>query len=923
MNDPDHRFELLVSDVPAPLLVTAFRGREAMNETYRFDLDARVEGIESAALDAVLVELGSFGVSATFRVHDAMGTVRTVHGVISRARTHRAGRDATVQLRLVPRLALLEHTRRSRVFQRLTLRQIVEEVVRPLGIPSEWRLLHDPGPREYTVQYRETDLEFVARILADEGIAYAFEHRPEEDREILALVDDASLLQPIDGAPLLPVVSDSSLAPTRDALTTLDRAVRTRPRTVAGTQFDFLHPSHRVEQIAGAREAREARGELSTNRHPHGEIHEHDEGSATALEPNRAGVRIEQAQRGREDWRGTSRCDRLVPGRWFATDGAPVELVVTEVVHRGALPEYVERARASGAGRRGSAEAAGRDRGVPDVYSNALRAEPRSRLPRPEAPRRPVCQFVETATVVGPAGSEIHTDEHGRVRVQFHWDLDGQRDERSSCFVRCAQAWSGVAWGTQFIPRVGMEVVVTFVGGDPDRPLVLTTVPNVEHPLPFPLPHAKTKSGIRTNTSRGGGGYNELSFEDRSGFEMVHLRAERDLDVLVQRDASENVLGNATRVVTGLSTDVVQGTRVESTQGSQFVDVLGSQSVGVGGSVSRTTGEALVETVHRGASTFVSEGRTAVVGGTDATLVGVDRAQAVGRGALEAIQEDALTAVGGSATLIVGSDATADVGGALTLVVTGSTSILADGGLTIECGDSVIEVKKDKIRLASKKLELVATDEISLTCGGSTLALDGDVKLTGGEVSLTSAGASVVLDANLTAKAGGIAFNSGGGASSSSDSDPSRPPDTERKFHVSLFVGEDIDYRPEGAIVVRDASGAELRRISLDAASSNVGGHYLFELHPDDFPDPVTVTFEGPRGVRHLGGPYALGDVVRHLSRARHGVVEGLMARRGRLDPEGAARERPERGGVDLRQQPRRPERPAAHLTSEIMGEDE
>jgi type VI secretion system secreted protein VgrG len=148
---------------------------------------------------------------------------------------------------------------------------------------------------------------------------------------------------------------------------------------------------------------------------------------------------------------------------------------------------------------------------------------------------------IQTATVVGPPGEEIHVDFHARIKVQFHWDRQGRRDDKSSCWMRSAHNWSGPHWGFQFVPRVGMEVVVQFLEGDPDRPLVTGCVYNGENHSPYGLPGEKTRSAIRTQSTPGGGGYNELRFEDKAGQEEVYLRAQKDLNEWVLHDQGTKV----------------------------------------------------------------------------------------------------------------------------------------------------------------------------------------------------------------------------------------------------------------------------------------------------------------------------------------------------------------------------------------------
>jgi hypothetical protein len=180
---------------------------------------------------------------------------------------------------------------------------------------------------------------------------------------------------------------------------------------------------------------------------------------------------------------------------------------------------------------------------------------------------------VETATVVGPPGEEIHVDEHGRVKVQFHWDREGQRDEHSSCWLRAMQPWAGAAWGSQFILRVGMEVVVTFVGGDIDRPMVLGAVPNAQNPMPYLLPGQKTRSGIKTRTSPGGGGSNELRFEDAAGQEQVFLHAQKDLDAVVENNHTRTVRGDEAMSVARTSKVEIGGDQEVSIGGNEVVTI--------------------------------------------------------------------------------------------------------------------------------------------------------------------------------------------------------------------------------------------------------------------------------------------------------------------------------------------------------------
>ena len=264
---------------------------------------------------------------------------------------------------------------------------------------------------------------------------------------------------------------------------------------------------------------------------------------------------------------GRSRCRRLVPGRRFSLDGHPDdalngEHVVVKLTHEGRQPEATF----------------GLAGGAPvEVYKNSFECLPAEVPARPPRRARRMQQVLETATVVGPAGEEIHTDEHGRIKVAFHWDRRGPQGDHSSCWIRCMQTWAGASWGFQFVPRVGMEVLVTFMGGDVDQPMVIGCAYNGTHPPPFPLPASKTKSGIRTRSTPGGQGgsegSNELSFEDAAGKEQIYVHAERDLEEVVENDHRRLVRGDEEILVQGTRESIVGEDHYRTVRGNEVVTI--------------------------------------------------------------------------------------------------------------------------------------------------------------------------------------------------------------------------------------------------------------------------------------------------------------------------------------------------------------
>jgi type VI secretion system secreted protein VgrG len=536
------------------LTVLSLRGREAISEPFSFEIIVAA----SPEVDDSSIEPDLLGESACLVMLAGTAAPRYVRGVIAAvaAQSSAHGRRAVYRLRVVPALWLLKKRTTSRIFQDKTVPEIVTAVLDKAGVAHTHRLLGKYRPRSYCVQHRESDLAFVERILAEEGIFYAFDHGgPAADTEVVVLSDSAHLYPTIEGDPELayrPHEGAAGMALDEHHVQRFDLRRSLRPTSVLRRGYDFRRPA--MALVAKTEFDERASGELQ-----HGEVYEHhEEDEEPNIRQETVAAELEQHRARVEVGRGASGCRRLVPGARFTLcdhdlgrlDG---EYVVTRIKHEGRAPQ---------------AATAGEP-----VYANTFECVPATITARPARPARSIQQVTETALVVGPAGQEIYTDEHGRVKVQFHWDREGLRDEDSSCWIRVAQAWSGAGWGSQFIPRVGMEVIVTFLGGDVDRPMIIGCVPNAANCPPFPLPSARTQSGIRTRSTPGGGGSNELRFDDAAGKEQLYLHAQRNLDELVENDHTRTVRGQEAIRVTKDRTLEVAGDHVRTVQGSEIVDI--------------------------------------------------------------------------------------------------------------------------------------------------------------------------------------------------------------------------------------------------------------------------------------------------------------------------------------------------------------
>ena len=555
--------------------VVRFQGQEEISRPYSFEVTLEVAGADPGRFSADVL-----GAAARLTLHAAGGPARRIHGIVHRVRADALDVEkglAWYTIRLVPKLRLLGHKKNSRIFQDQTVPEIVGDILRESSVDHAWRLAHAYGKRAYCVQYQETDLHFVTRLLAEEGIFYFIEDPPagaeETASEIVVCADIAEHYPAVGGEPRVPFREPSGMAKIPEHVHAFGLRDRIRPGSALVKYFDFRRPSADLTSSAEAPRAdpsRYSEAPLCIDDYQF-ELEE------DAADPQAAGLWLEQHRATKTVGLGQSRCRRLAPGRRFVLEDHPDHTLnqpyaVLRVEHDGATSAD---SRMPWRGRRPEASGDPLLEGAPGeaFYRNRFSCLPADVAARPRRPRRRLQQVMETATVVGPAGEEIHTDEYGRIKVQFHWDRKGRRNERSSCWIRTMQPWAGASWGFQFIPRVGMEVVVMFAGGDTDRPMVSGCAYNGVLPPPYPLPMNKTRSGIRTSSSPGGQGSNELRFEDAAGREQIYLHAQRDLDEVVGNSHTRVVGGDETLRVDGSRSLEVAEDFVRAVHGSEVVTI--------------------------------------------------------------------------------------------------------------------------------------------------------------------------------------------------------------------------------------------------------------------------------------------------------------------------------------------------------------
>ncbi|MDH4655406.1 MULTISPECIES: type VI secretion system tip protein VgrG [unclassified Pseudomonas] len=484
------------------------------------------------------------------------------------AEIHQLPADATAeryQLVLRPWLWWLTLASNNRVFQNKTTSDIVTGIFTAHGFTDfKLSLSGSYSPREYCVQYGETDFAFVSRLLEEEGIFWFFTH--EDGKHTLVLGDSNDAFAQIPNGPTVPYLGQGIGVRELHGVRSGQLCLQAVAGIYSATDYEFTTPTtslySQAEAVAGPRS-----------------IYEHPGGyTAKARGDALSKQRVDELRSQEKRFIGESDCRWLVPGHWFTLSGHDdtslnIDWVVTSVTHEASHEHYRNRFEA-----------------IPKAnHYRPPRATPKPRM------------HTQTAVVVGKSGEEIWTDQYGRIKIQFPWDRDGKNDETSSCWVRVVLPWSGKGFGMQFIPRIGQEVIVTFIDGDPDRPLVTGCVYNGDNTLPYALPDNQTQSGIKTNSSKGGGGFNELRFEDKKDAEEVFLQAQKDMKVNVLNDSTATIGHDETLTVQNARTRTVKegdetitlekGKRSVTIQtGSDTLDVKDSRTVKVGADQTHSTG---------------------------------------------------------------------------------------------------------------------------------------------------------------------------------------------------------------------------------------------------------------------------------------------------------------------------------------------
>ena len=644
------------------LVLRGFTGSEAVSEPFAFTLEliSTKEDIDPKKL---------LRKAAVLKWKTPKDTGRIVHGLIRSFR--KVGRRDDLHLysaEVVPWLWFLTLSQESRIHQGKSVIEIIELVFKDLGF-SDFSIKTKASypKREYCVQYRESHFNFVSRLMEEEGIFYYFEHTA--DKHTLVLADGNSALPEImeGGGAFI----QQNAADLEDVVTSLEVEDNVFSGKITLRSYDFLQPKLSLEASIGEGES---------------EQYDYPGTYLSVEEGNRyARIRLEAEEATQKVITGGGNCRTFVPGHKAELKergkGTAHKLMLLQVNHT----------------MQGNAVRAW-EQNEQLEYRNMFSGIPIDTPYRP--PRRAPKSLVrgtQTALVCTTKGEEIWSEKYGRIKVQFYWDRKGAKDEKSSCWIRVATPWAGTGWGAVSIPRMGQEVVVDFLEGDPDRPLIIGSVYNDDHMPPYQLPANVTQSGIKSRSSKDGEGanFNEIRMEDKKGSEMLYIHAEKDKQEEVENDNTENV-GNDESVAVG-------NDRERSVGGNETITIDGNRTESVGGN----------ETIS------IEKNRTHEVTGNDSLSVDENRTVKVTKNDTTSVTKNASLAIGENWTVTVTKDHKETV----------------DKNYTLKAKEVMIE----------------GTDQVEIKSGSASILLkkNGDITIKGGKINIKGSGDVIVKGSKI------------------------------------------------------------------------------------------------------------------------------------------------------------------------------
>ncbi len=715
------------------LLLQGLTGHEGISRLFTFNLD-----LLSTKNDIDFKKI--IGQNVTIRILLADGSSeRYFNGFVSRfAQSSTATIFTNYQMEVVPWLWFLTRNVDCKIFQNMSIPDIIQKVFKDRGY-SDFKnsMTGSYDAVEYCVQYRETDFNFVSRLMEDNGIFYYFEH--DDGKHTLVLADDTSAHQNCPNQDSASYNQVSGDLDSEDVITAWNKQQELRTGKYSLTDYNFETPN--TSLFGSEPTVVEVGGNTKFEMYDYPGVHgTTSEGAAVAK------LRMQEEEASSVLVSGSSTCRAFTSGYKFNMKEHPRDdmngsYVLTEVQHVSSVGSYSSSAQDGGA-----------------KYSNHFTCIPADTPFRP--PRvspKPFVQGPQTALVVGKSGEEIWVDQYGRIKVQFYWDRVGQKDEKSSCWVRVSQPWGGKGWGAMWIPRIGQEVVVSFVEGDPDRPLITGRVYNADQTVPYTLPDHQTVSTFQSRSSKEGAtaNYNEIRFEDKKQNEQIFINAERDMDQRVEVDSREFVGSN--RFLN------VGANQVENIGVDKHVNVAANHVEAIGKNMSLNVGTDLMENIGNDQHLNVANNLQENIGKDQHVNVGANVIENIGTDLHLTIGANRVENVGSKLALTIGSDRAESVGGNLDLNIASNRTEQVGSNQSLQVGSN---------------FDHQVGQNYALTAG-QNVSVEGSMNITlqaGMQISLVGPGGFITIGpAGVAIQGTMVLINSGGSAGSATSASTKSP----------------------------------------------------------------------------------------------------------------------------------------------------
>jgi len=688
------------------LLFHKMTATEELGRMFRFEIDLLSKD-PNIKFEKIL------GQNVTIRLDLPNNKMRYFNGYISRfSQVGTSGIYHAYHATVHPWLWFLTRSADCRIFQNKTVPDIIKEVLKEQGFTDIKDALGGVQYRswEYCVQYRETDFDFVSRLMEQEGIYYFFTH--EQNKHTMVLANTVSSHEAFpDYEQITYYPPENQQHREEDHIFDWSLSQEVQPGIYALNDYDFKQPKANL-QVKSAISRKHDRATMEIFDYP-GEYVTSAEGEAYVRS------RVEELQAEFERAHGQANARGLAVGSTFKLQGYPRsdqnrEYLVVSATHSLESDAY------------DSSPSAGNG----EEYSCTFSTMHIQEVFRPaRLTPKPIVQGPQTAVVVGPSGEEIYTDKYGRVKVQFHWDRYGKRDENSSCWVRVSQLWAGTQWGGIHLPRIGQEVIIQFLEGDPDQPIITGRVYNNDNMPPYALPANATQSGIKSRSSKSGNAsnFNEFRFEDKKGSEEVYLHGEKDWTIVIENDKNQSIGHDETMSVGNDRTKTVTHDQSETIGHNKTIQVGVNHTETIGSNMSLTVGSNQTETVGINCAETIGVAKELTIGAAYQVTVGAAMNETIGAVKAEEI--------GAAKSVNVGLDSSENIGKNKSIDAGKDVSVSSGKKMTFTAGDdySVSGAKKGVIDIK---------DQLTIKCGQASITMkkNGDITIAGKNINIKGSG---------------------------------------------------------------------------------------------------------------------------------------------------------------------------------------